>query len=80
MEVPGPGTYDGVNSNLTGLLSSGSHLPTPDSAFTSTAARGAVLEPGRFRPPGPAYYSPDTRSLSPKRSYHLNVRKHWVGL
>ena len=85
-DPPAPGQYDGsVTSPLVGAKAYGSHLLTPDSAFNSSVTRKMPQELNPFgKPPGPAYYKPheqrQERPLSPRRSFHLNARKHWMGL
>ena len=75
--APGPGSYDVVLRSSEQARRGGAR-----SVFNSTSSRSAgpgelAVGTAHFKPPGPAFYSPNL-SLGSKKSFHLNAKKRWL--
>jgi len=70
---PGPGQYEVLVHTSAHMRRGGA-----GSVFKSASSRGADGGfGGAFRPPGPAFYSPNFAATS-KKSFHLNGKKRWL--
>lgn len=73
LDRPGPGQYEVVVHGSEEARRGGA-----TSVFKSITARAAASGTGAtFRPPGPAFYSPNYTAKS-RKSFHLNAKRQWL--